>query len=90
MNFKNLNKLVQSTDIPVNIKKKTVDFFAEYIYLQYNEMINSLKFVNSLSKAQEIKIIITGPLAFYHSFQKYLKSLLQTSLESLLQYSFEI
>ena len=38
------NKAVQDTDIPVKILKDNVEYFAEYIYLQYNEAIRSLNF----------------------------------------------
>ena len=35
----NSNKAVQDTDIPVKILKENAEFFAEYIYLQFNEAI---------------------------------------------------
>ena len=38
------NKVVQDTDIPVKILKENAKFFAEYIYLQYNEAIRSSNF----------------------------------------------
>ena len=40
----NSNKAVQDTDIPVKILKENAEFFAEYIYLQFNETIESPKF----------------------------------------------
>ena len=40
----NSNKAVQDTDIPVKILKENAEFFAEYIYLQFNEAIESPKF----------------------------------------------
>ena len=40
------NKAVQDTDIPVKILKDNAEFFAEYIYLQYNEAIRSSNFCN--------------------------------------------
>ena len=40
----NSNKAVQDTDIPVKILKENAQFFAEYIYLQFNEAIESPKF----------------------------------------------
>ena len=40
----NSNKAVQDTDIPVNILKENAEFFGEYIYLQFNEAIESPKF----------------------------------------------
>ena len=38
-----LNKAVQDSDIPVKIFLKNVDFFADYIYLQFNEAEDSSK-----------------------------------------------
>ena len=40
----NSNKAVQDTDIPVKILKENAEFFAEYIYLHFNEAIESPKF----------------------------------------------
>ena len=34
----NLNKAVQDSDIPAKILKENTDFFADYIYLQLNEI----------------------------------------------------
>ena len=39
----NINKAVQDSDIPVKILKENADFFADYIYLQFNEAVDSLK-----------------------------------------------
>ena len=35
----NLNKAAQDSDIPVKILKQNADFFADYIYLQFNEAV---------------------------------------------------
>ena len=40
----NLNKAVQDSDIPVKVLKENADFFADYIYLQFNEAVDSSKF----------------------------------------------
>ena len=37
----NSNKAVQDTDIAVKILKENAEFFAEFIYLQFNEAIES-------------------------------------------------
>ena len=50
------NKAIQGTDIPVKILKDNAEFFAEYIYLQYNETIkssNCFKFVNIAAAFQQ-------------------------------------
>ena len=44
-----LRKAVQDSDIPVKILKENSDFFAEYIYLQLNEAVDSSKFADFLS-----------------------------------------
>ena len=36
----NLNKAVQDSDIPVTILKANANFFANYIYLQFNEAVD--------------------------------------------------
>ena len=41
-----LSKAVQDSDIPVKILKENSDFFAEYIYLQFNEAVDSSKFAD--------------------------------------------
>ena len=60
----NLNKAVQDSDIPVKILKENADFFADYIYLQFNEAVDSSKFADffksaditvAFSKVHEIK-----------------------------------
>ena len=40
----NLNKAVQDSDIPVKILKENGDLIADYIYLQFNEAVDSSKF----------------------------------------------
>ena len=79
-----LSKAVQDSDIPVKILKENSDFFAEYIYLQFNEAVDSSKFADFLSmqtlqqvlsKVYEIKQITTGLFVFCLSFQKFLKRL---------------
>ena len=42
----NLNKAVQDSDIPVKILKENADFFADYIYLQFNEAVDSRRFAD--------------------------------------------
>ena len=80
----NLNKAVQDSDIPVKILKENADFFADYIYLQFNEAVDSSKFAvflslqtfqQHLSKVHEIKRRTTGQSVFCLSFQKFLKRL---------------
>ena len=41
-----LSKAVQDSDIPVKILKENSDFFAEYIYLRFNEAVDSSKFAD--------------------------------------------
>ena len=41
-----LNIAVQGSDIPVKILKENDDFLADYIYLQFNEAVDSSKFAN--------------------------------------------
>ena len=81
----NLNKAVYDSDIPVKILKENADFFADYIYLQFNEAVDSSKFADFflslqtlqqyLSKVHEIKRKTTGQSVFCLSFQKFLKRL---------------
>ena len=47
----NLNKAVQDSDIPVKILKENADFFADYIYLQFNEAVDSSKFADFFKSA---------------------------------------
>ena len=47
----NLNKAVQDSDIPVMILKENADFFADYMYLQFNEAVDSSKFANFFKSA---------------------------------------
>ena len=42
----NLNKAVQDSDIPVKILRENADSFADYIYLQFNEAVDSSKFAD--------------------------------------------
>ena len=42
----NLNKVVLDSDISVMILKENTDFFADYIYLQFNEAVDSTKFAD--------------------------------------------
>ena len=41
-----LSKAAQDSDIPVKILKENSDFFAEYIYLRFNEAVDSSKFAD--------------------------------------------
>ena len=45
------NEAVQDTDIPVKTLKDNAEFFAEYIYVQYNEAIRSSDFPNCFKYA---------------------------------------
>ena len=47
----NLSKAVQDSDIPVKILKENADFFADYIYLQFNEVVDSSKFADFFKSA---------------------------------------
>ena len=49
--FLNANKAVQDSDIPVKILKENADFFADYIYLQFNEAVDSSKFADFFKSA---------------------------------------
>ena len=42
----NLNKAIQHWDIPIKILKENADFFADYIYLQFNEAVDTSKFAD--------------------------------------------
>ena len=48
----NLNKAVQDSDITVKILKENADFFADSIYLQFNEVVDSLKFSDCFKSAE--------------------------------------
>ena len=50
----NLNKAVQDSDIPVNILKENADFFADYIYLQFNEAADSSSKFEDFLKSADI------------------------------------
>ena len=43
-------KATQDSDIPVKVLKENADFFAEYLYMFFNEAIESSKFLSSLNK----------------------------------------
>ena len=47
----NLNKAVQDSDIPVKVLRENADSFADYIYLQFNEAVDSSKFADFLKSA---------------------------------------
>ena len=47
----NLNKAVQDSDIPVKILEENADLFADYIYLQFNEAVDSSKFADFFKSA---------------------------------------
>ena len=47
----NLNKAVQDSDISVKILKENTDFFADYIYIQFNEAVDSSKFADFFKSA---------------------------------------
>ena len=47
----NLNKAVQDSDIPVKNLKESSDIFADYIYLQFNEAVDSSKFADFFKSA---------------------------------------
>ena len=42
----NFNKAVQDSDIPVKILNENSDFFADYIYIQFNEAVDSSKYAD--------------------------------------------
>ena len=42
----NFNKAVQDSDIPVKLLNKNYDFFADYIYIQFNEAVDSSKYAD--------------------------------------------
>ena len=42
---------MQDSDIPVKILKENADFFADYIYLQFNEAVDSSKFADFFKSA---------------------------------------
>ena len=45
----NLNRAVQDSNIPVKILKENAELFAGYIYLHFNEAVDSSKFADFLS-----------------------------------------
>ena len=47
----NLNKAVRDSELPVKILKENADFFADYIYLQFNEAVDSSKFADFFKSA---------------------------------------
>ena len=44
-------KATQDSDIPVKVLKENADFLAEYLYIFFNEAIESSKFLSSLKQA---------------------------------------
>ena len=46
-----LNQAVQDSEIPVKILKENADFFADYIYLQFNVAVDSSKFADFFKSA---------------------------------------
>ena len=75
-------KKSQDSDIPVRILKENAEFFAGYIYFQFNETVDSSKFADflslqtfqqHLSKVHKIKRRTTGQSVFCLSFQNFLK-----------------
>ena len=44
----NLKKAVQDLDIPIRLLKENADLFANYVYLQFNEGVDSSKFADFL------------------------------------------
>ena len=47
----NLNEVVQVSDIPVKILKENVNFLADHIYLQFNEIVDSSEFAEFFKSA---------------------------------------
>ena len=47
----NLNKAIQDSDIPVKILNENADFFADDIYLQFNEAVDSSKLADFFKHA---------------------------------------
>ena len=47
----NFNKAVWDSELPVKILKENADFFADYIYLQFNEAVDSSKFEDFVKSA---------------------------------------
>ena len=82
----NLNKAVQDSDIPVKILKENADFFADYIYLQFIEAVDSPQFADFCKSADTAAAFKQGSRnqtnqystcqsVFCLSFQKFLKRL---------------
>ena len=80
----NFSKAAQDSDISVTMLQENADFFADYIYLQFNEAADSSKFADffksktfqqHLSKVPGIKRRTKGQSVFCLSFQKFLKIL---------------
>ena len=74
-------KAVRSNDIPTKIIKDFKDLFATFIYNNYNKCLLDGTFPEDLKRAEVVLVhkknaltkIITGLLAFYQIFQKFLK-----------------
>ena len=87
----NLNKAVQDSDSPVKILKENVDFFADYIYLQFNEAVDSSKFadffksadISAASKQGLQKGELQANQNSASHFKKFWKDYLQATLKSL-------
>ena len=47
----NLNKAAQDSDIPVKILKENAHFFIDYMYLQFNKVVDSSKFADFFKSA---------------------------------------
>ena len=55
-----LNKAVKDSDIPVKVLKENADFFADYIYLQFNEAVDSSKFADFFKSADILEAFKQG------------------------------
>ena len=56
----NMNKAVQDTDISVKVLKENADYFAEYVCLQFNEVICASKFPASFNFAKVTLVFKQG------------------------------
>ena len=54
------NKAVQDSDIPVKVLKENAHFFADYIYLQFNEAVDSSKFADFFKSADIAAVFKQG------------------------------
>ena len=53
-------KTTQDSGIPVKVLKENADFFAEYLYIFFNEAIESSKFPSSLKQANITPVFKKG------------------------------